>query len=143
VNPALSELLLSTVLLLELPALVSGTVLVLESRKLEPAPPLKWVILAAAVGLSIPWTGVALGLVLTVFLGLATKSFWIPLVIGVSVSVLYLQLRWTQLILAEWREAREVGSAETNLDAEPSPQSTEHSDDASATEEPSEDRPSH
>ena len=141
-NPALSELLLSTVLLLELPALVSGTVLVLKSRKIEPTPPLKWVILAAAVGLSIPWTGVALGLVLTVFLGLATKSFWIPLVIGVSVSVLYLQLRWTQLILTEWREASEGTSAQKNLDAEQSPQSAEHSDDEPATKEPSQDSPS-
>ena len=62
--------------------------------------------------------------------------------IGVSVSVLYLQLRWTQLILAEWRQAREGTSAQKNLDAEQSPQGADHSDDEPATKEPSQDSPS-
>ena len=144
-NPALSELLLSTVLLLELPALVSGTILVLESRKLDPGPPVRWVILGAAVGLSIPWAGVALGLVLTVFLGLALQSFWIPLVIGVSVSVIYLQVRWTQLILAEWREAGGAPSAPTTDEvstSEPSPGEAEGPPEAPAPGEPEEETPS-
>ena len=45
-----------------------------------------------------------LGLLLGVLLSLVFDSIWIPLFAGMAIGVLYLQLRWTQLILAEWRE---------------------------------------
>jgi hypothetical protein len=103
-NSALWELLLSAVLLLEIPALVSSLILGLAALHMDKRPPVRWVLLSMTVGLSIPWAGALLGLLLGVLLSLVFDSIWIPLFAGIAIGVLYLQLRWTQLILAEWRE---------------------------------------
>jgi hypothetical protein len=104
VNSALWELLLSAVLVLEIPALVSSLILGIAALHMDDRPRTRWVLLAMGVGLSIPWAGAVLGLLLGVLLSLVFDAIWIPLLAGLTIGVLYLQIRWTQLILAEWGE---------------------------------------
>ncbi len=103
-NSTLWELLFSAALLLEIPALVSSVFLGMSARRIEPRPKPRWVWLAMGIGLTIPWAGVLMGLVIGTLLSLAFNTVWIPLLAGISIGVIYLQLRWTQLILAEWRD---------------------------------------
>ena len=60
------------------------------------------------VGLTVPWAGAAIGLVFGLLLSLAFSEFWVPLIAGTSVGVLYLQVRWTTLILTEWKEPKYI-----------------------------------
>ena len=60
------------------------------------------------VGLTVPWAGAAIGLVFGLLLSLAFSRFWVPLIAGTSVGVLYLQVRWTTLILTEWKEPKYI-----------------------------------
>ena len=116
-NPALWEMLLSAVLILEIPALLSSLFLGLYSLRLRPRPRGRWVALAMLVGLTVPWAGMLFGLILGLLLRLIFSDFWIPLLAGITIGVLYLQLRWTLLILAEWRESASAG--ETSKESEP------------------------
>jgi len=124
VNSALWELLLSAVLLLEIPALVSSLTLGIISRRIRPRPRPLWVGLAMLVGLTVPWAGAAVGVLLGLLLSLAFAHVWVPLLAGICVGVLYIQLRWTQLILAEWRDAQpskktEAKTAEDDVKEDP------------------------
>lgn len=66
------------------------------------------------VGLTVPWAGAAIGLVFGLLLSLAFSEFWVPLIAGTSVGVLYLQVRWTTLILTEWKEPKYVPDNESD-----------------------------
>ena len=60
------------------------------------------------VGLTVPWAGAAIGLIFGLLLSLAFSEFWVPLIAGTSIGVLYLQIRWTTLILTEWKEPKYI-----------------------------------
>ena len=60
------------------------------------------------VGLTVPWAGAAIGLFFGLLLSLAFSEFWVPLIAGISIGVLYLQFRWTTLILTEWKEPKYI-----------------------------------
>ena len=101
-NTAIWELILSAVLLLELPALVSAALLLMRAKKADPKPTRKQQGIAVGIGLTIPWAGGLIGLVLGGVLSLATDNVVLPLILSTILSVLALQYWWTRLVLGEW-----------------------------------------
>jgi len=135
VNTAIWELILSAVLLLEMPALVSAAILLSRARKLDPQPTRRQLGIGIGIGLTIPWAGGLIGLVLSVLLGLLTDytggpTAVMPVLISTVLSVLALQLWWTRLVLGVWTVDRvepDGPTATTQADTTEEPESPQES----------------